>query len=221
MKQKQSDAFNLWKGNNKLNNQIEMAKKSTNLGHLSSITDKKCKLISLRLGFNALKDDHLNNKIHKRILIGLFRTTSGRIFNAFNKWKEFVNLRNDTDKAKFSSGIERKLETIIKNRKKYAFDKIKEIYLDCQEAKRRCLREIISKTVSKIKVYFINWAKIAEHEEHIEACRTAINLFAAINDSLKDNVSLIFNPDRKTEKKKEAVRYKLYKYNYEIVLFKF
>ena len=45
MKQKQSDAFNLWKGNNKLNNQIEMAKKSTNLGHLSSITDKKCKLI--------------------------------------------------------------------------------------------------------------------------------------------------------------------------------
>ena len=210
MNRKKGDAFNLWKERNRvqnLNNQIEIAKKSASFGNFSSIIEKKCKLISLRIGFNSLKDDNLKGKIQKRFLIALSRTTAGRIFNAFNKWKEFVNLRNDTDKAKYSSEIERKLETILKHRKKYAFDAIKDIYLEAQEIKRRYLREIMLKTVSKVKVYFINWAKIVEHEKQIETCKAVMSLFSAINDPMKDQLSFLFTPDRKTEKKRDIVKY--------------
>ena len=157
----------------------------------------------LKAGFNSLKANLHEANIKRRVILSLFRTNWGQIYNAFNKWKELLN--DKTDLHAKTSDVHRQLEKVLKRRLKFAFEAIKEDFNIANDTRKRCLREMILRTTDKVKLYYHRWWTVHQNLKHIEVCRDTVNIFDQIKSAIIPDISAIFANEFKNEKKKAII----------------
>ena len=196
-----------WKKNmeiEKYKGLVETEKKTYMVKNLEGLLKRKQKA-QLKDAFGALKDLENEEKLKRKVISMAFKADSARLRQAWDRWLAAPSKRA-IKRQQTMNGVGLLMYNLIKNRKKEAFECIKQERQNMLEAKKDCLRRIFSSTVDKQKDCFNIWAQNMRAERQILRCKEAIGLFKTLNGILKQQLAYVLVNDKDFEKKKIAIR---------------
>ena len=159
----------------------------------------------LREALKAFQENKRIAQIKKRVILKFMKTNTGLMYRAFEKWKSLPSKRQLLKKRSVTD-IEMFMYKFTQSRIKYAFEKLKDIWYEIRDIKRKYIRQMLYISQDKKKRMFTTWANIARNLKYVSLSRATITVFEILSSVEKNNTYLLFTHDRETEKKIEAIR---------------
>lgn len=146
------------------------------LQHLASRnTESRVRTTLQNFSKNA-KISNVMLKVYHR----LFSTTAGRVIALFQKWK-VLPVPEDPEKIAIAIKCERILASVATRALKNSFESYKQELFEGEAVKKRAIINLLNKTMSGQKRYFLRWHQYVETGKKILLCKTTIDFFEELN----------------------------------------
>ncbi len=136
----------------------------------------KLKNYQKKRGLQAFLENQRRADVKKKVIQTFLKSQTGQKYRAFEKWKNLPSKRK-LQKKRSVSDIELTIFKFTQNRLNYGFEKLKEIWYEIREIKRKYLRQMIYITQDKKKRMFNTWANASKHLRYISVCKSTISMF--------------------------------------------
>ena len=141
----------------------------------------------------------------KRALLGIFRASHGRLYEAFRKWREST-ISEHKEKMKSTNALEFVLKTILKRKVQEAFDELKELWQEALGKKQQAMKRLVYMTTARQQSLLNKWIEVTRAERNAQLCRGAIDFFGVINRVFHYNLDVIVQKDYRMAKKRRVVQ---------------
>ncbi|KAM3141229.1 hypothetical protein pb186bvf_006614 [Paramecium bursaria] len=145
------------------------------------------------------------NKLLKEIQLRLLRTTTGQVFDTFQKWKTIPDTPDMIAAGKASRFQSSLLKFAGLYWKRYTFNPFEDIHLDALGKKRRSVVLLFKTQESELQKYLTKWSTNVKLYDEVEKCRVTINFYDQLRLSLKDNLSLALEDNEIQRVKRNAL----------------
>lgn len=201
------DAFFRWK--DKMNG-LKMNEKITGDGKLTATTmitewvnDRKLKLY--REVLSHFISHGKKRKILKTLFLDLFKTRTGQLHQAFEKWKSIPAPSDSLAKAQ-GQGLVQMMKRLVDRRMRLAFDSLKEEWVGMSEFKKKVIKKLIWMGERKLQQSFEKWAAFSKSIEKIRAVRAVQQIFELMRVHLKTELTQFAGNIVISDRKKGALQ---------------
>ena len=147
--------------------------------------------------------------VQKKFFLKLLGTKGGRAALAFHIWKELPIIQ-DPYLVKLANKFERGLGGFAHRLMRETLNPFKDILVDGETAKKRCVQKLINTTMSGNKRMYLAWSAIAKRDNVVNSCKLTADLFETSLSVLNGNMSMIFQNVHETKLKEDCL-HKLFK----------
>ncbi len=165
----------------------------------------KFKNKKLRDALKAFQENRRIALIKKKVILKFMKSRTGQLYRAWEMWKNLPSKRQLLKKRSVTD-IELFMYKFTQSRLKYGWDKIKELWYQMRDIKRKYIRQMLYISQDKKKRMFSSWANTSRNLKYVSLCKATMSVFEILSSAEKNNTYLLFSNDKASEKKIDFIR---------------
>lgn len=160
------------------------------------------RLAEVKVAYGSLIAHKLYMNNAKKVILAIYKTKIGQMLSAFQKWKSIPGPDKNVLKAS-TFALTKVLDSICQRVLRDSFEKIKDEWIQDNEAKKGAIRKLIWVTTDRMRHAFDMWArysKTAKSMQYYKACQRIFDCSARVLEmSIKDlRKGIIMGPTKIT-----------------------